>query len=58
MKLTKGEGSLSDLISAPNHSKTALFLGVNLQSEQASWQIKAQRSLFPNTNAIKMHRGS
>jgi len=58
MNSIKDQGSLSNLILAFNHSKTALFLGVNLQSEQASWQIKAQRSLFPNTNAIKMHRGS
>jgi len=42
MNLIKDQGSLSDFILAANHSKTALFLGVNLQSEQASWQVKAQ----------------
>jgi hypothetical protein len=57
MNLIKDQGGLSNLILAADHSKTALFLGVNLQSEQAGGQIKTQRGTRANASAIKMHCG-
>jgi len=57
MNSIKGQGSLSNLILATYHTKTALFLGVNLHSEQAGGQIKTQRGTRANASAIKMHCG-